>query len=275
MDAIVRPRSAGCFWAAVSVRYDAARGPCTFTVGSSEGTFAWDLFVVECVVFVARLENDAVDGSAPVGAGVGVAVASGPSDGRPSVVGSHSFGWRHALTAWRSVGEAGLVRAAQRGSEEAVAELFRRHWDGLHRAALLITGDAAAAEDIAQEAFLAALRGLGRFDVRRPLRPWMHRIAVNRAIDFSRARKLRREVADLAPDRPAAESEGSAMLDDELAAGLLRLEVEQRAVVVLRYVLELTPGEIATVLELPRGTVNSRMRRGLDALGELLGGEPE
>jgi RNA polymerase sigma-70 factor, ECF subfamily len=228
------------------------------------------------VVLVARLENDAVDGSAPIAAGVGVAVTSGPSDGRPpSVVGSHSFGWRHALTAWRSVGESGLVRAAQRGSEEAVAELFRRHWDGLHRAALLITGDAAAAEDIAQEAFLAALRGLGRFDVRRPLRPWLHRIAVNRAIDFSRARKLRREVADLAPDRPAAESEGTVMLDDELAAALLRLEVEQRAVVVLRYVLELTPGEIAVVLELPRGTVNSRMRRGLDTLGELLEGEPE
>jgi RNA polymerase sigma-70 factor (ECF subfamily) len=116
---------------------------------------------------------------------------------------------------------------------------------------------------------------LGRFDVRRPLRPWLHRIAVNRAIDFSRARKLRREVADLAADRPAAESERTVMLDDELAAALLRLEVEQRAVVVLRYVLELTPGEIAVVLELPRGTVNSRMRRGLDALGELLGGEPE
>jgi RNA polymerase sigma-70 factor (ECF subfamily) len=226
---------------------------------------------------VGRLEND---GSAPVGAGVRVAVASGASDARTKtrlspIAGSDSFGWRYALTAWRSVGEAGLVRAAQRGSEEAVAELFRRHWDGLHRAALLITGDAAAAEDIAQEAFLAALRGLGRFDVRRPLRPWLHRIAVNRAIDFSRARRLRREVADAAPDRPAVRTEVAPVLDDELADALLRLEVEQRAVVVLRYVLELTPGEIAVVLELPRGTVNSRMRRGLDALGELLGAEPE
>jgi RNA polymerase sigma-70 factor (ECF subfamily) len=224
------------------------------------GTFPGDRFVVECVVFVARLQNDAV--------------ASGPTDARTGTRAS-SFGWRHALTAWRSVGEAGLVRAAQRGSEEAVAELFRRHWDGLHRAALLITGDAAAAEDIAQEAFLAALRGLGRFDVRRPLRPWLHRIAVNRAIDFSRARRLRREVADAAPDRPAVRIEDAPVLDDELAAALLRLEVEQRAVVVLRYVLELTPGEIAVVLELPRGTVNSRMRRGLDALGDLLGAEPE
>src|SRR4051794_31919719 len=182
---------------------------------------------------------------------------------------------RRPVSAGARVADAVLVRAAQRGSEEAVAELFRRHWDGLHRAALLITGDAAAAEDIAQEAFLAALRGLGRFDVRRPLRPWLHRIAVNRAIDFSRARRLRREVADAAPDRPAVRTEVAPVLDDELADALLRLEVEQRAVVVLRYVLELTPGEIAVVLELPRGTVNSRMRRGLDALGELLGGEPE
>jgi RNA polymerase sigma-70 factor (ECF subfamily) len=228
------------------------------------------------VVFVARLGSDVVGGSASVDGGVDGAVASGArsTSGLASVAGSDSFGWRCALTAWRSVGEAGLVRAAQRGSEEAVAEIFRRHWDGLHRAALLITGDSAAAEDIAQEAFLAALRGLGRFDVRRPLRPWLQRIAVNRAIDFSRARALRREVADLVPDRPAAESEGAAVLDDEIAAAVLRLDVEQRAVVVLRYVLELTPGEIAAVLELPRGTVNSRLRRGLDALGELLGGEP-
>ena len=171
--------------------------------------------------------------------------------------------------------ERSWIRGARAGSVSDLEALFREHWPRAHRAAYLVVQDAAAAEDIAQEAFLAALRGLGRFDVRRPLRPWLHRIAVNRAIDFSRARKLRREVADLAPDRPAAESEGTVMLDDELAAALLRLEVEQRAVVVLRYVLELTPGEIAVVLELPRGTVNSRMRRGLDALGELLGGEPE
>ncbi len=188
-----------------------------------------------------------------------------------AIAGRGSLDRRRSLTPWRRVGEAALVRAARRGSEDAVGELFRRHWGALHRAALLITGDRAAAEDIAQEAFLAALRALPRFDVRRPLGPWLHRIAVNRAIDFARARTLRGEVADLVPDRPAA-GDDVAALDEELAAALARLGVEQRAVVVLRYVLELTPGEIAAALDLPRGTVNSRLRRGLDALGDALEG---
>jgi len=181
-----------------------------------------------------------------------------------------SLGRRRSLIARRRAGEAALVRAARRGSEDAVAELFRRHWDRLHRAALLITGDAAAAEDIAQEAFLAALRALPRFDVRRPLGPWLHRIAVNRAIDFSRARALRGEVSAGADERPTVSSESGPLLEDEIAAALMRLGVEQRAAVVLRYVLELTPGEIAAVLDLPRGTVNSRLRRGLDELQEVV-----
>ena len=108
------------------------------------------------------------------------------------------------LTRRSKVREAVLVRAAQRGSEDAVAELFARHWDDARRAALLVTGDRAAAEDIAQEAFLAALRALPRFDLRRPLRPWLHRIVVNRAIDFARARALRAEVGADAAGEPVA-----------------------------------------------------------------------
>src|SRR5215210_6305684 len=66
-------------------------------------------------------------------------------------------------------------------------ELFRRHWPAAHRAAYLVVHDSAAAEDVAQEAFLAAVRSLDRFDRRRPFGPWLHRIVVNRAIDFARA----------------------------------------------------------------------------------------
>jgi len=169
--------------------------------------------------------------------------------------------------------ESALVRAAQRGSVEAVDELFRRHWPSAHRAAFLVVHDSAAAEDIAQEAFLAALRALDRFDRRRPLGPWLHRIVVNRAIDWTRARALRAEsAADAAPEAPAPDA--PAPFDDDVLSALAELGPEHRAVVVLRHLLGYTPGEIATMLELPRGTVNSRLRRALDALARELEDAP-
>jgi RNA polymerase sigma-70 factor, ECF subfamily len=164
--------------------------------------------------------------------------------------------------------EGALLRAAKAGDSEALERLFRRHWPAAHRAAYLVVHDAAAAEDIAQEAFLAAVRALDRFDRRRPFGPWLHRIVVNRAIDFTRARALRREV-DADPD-PLAADERATAPSDEIMDALATLGPEHRAVVVLRYLLEYTPGEIADVLELPRGTVNSRLRRALDHLADTL-----
>lgn len=180
-------------------------------------------------------------------------------------------GRRRPLSRRARVGEGTLVRAAQNGSQDAIAELFARHWSPAYRAAYLVTGDAAAAEDIAQEAFLAAIRALPSFDARRPLRPWLHRIVVNRAIDFARARTLRKEVgAEAAGDTAAPPPADPQPLGDDVAAAVLSLGPEQRAVVVLRYLLEFTPGEIGAMLDLPRGTVNSRLRRGLDALGDAI-----
>ena len=176
------------------------------------------------------------------------------------------------IALWRPVraSDGALVRAAQRGSEAAVEELFARHWPDAYRTALLVAHDRSAAEDIAQEAFLSALRALPRFDRRRPLRPWLHRIVVNRAIDWARARRLRREVGVDALPEVAAPAEADDLGLGPLGAALGRLSPEHRAVVVMRYLLELTPGEIAATLDLPRGTVNSRLRRGLDALGIVL-----
>jgi RNA polymerase sigma-70 factor (ECF subfamily) len=164
------------------------------------------------------------------------------------------------------------LRAAQAGSVDAVEALYRSHWRPAYRAAYLIVHDQAAAEDIAQEAFLSALRALDRFDRRRPFGPWLHRIVVNRAIDWSRARALRGEVGEL-PDRGAAIDDPAASIDpstDEVAPALAALSPEHRAVIVLRYLLGYSPGEISKLLGVPRGTVNSRLRRGLDQLAGRL-----
>ncbi len=164
--------------------------------------------------------------------------------------------------------ERAWIRAAQSGDVAAFERLFRRHWPRAHRAAFLVVHDSAAAEDIAQEAFLAAVRALDRFDRRRPFGPWLHRIVVNRAIDFSRARSLWGETAARADPPTGPEAGGSAAreLSDATLRALASLPPEQRAIVVLRHLLEYTPGEIARMLELPRGTVNSRLRRALDRL---------
>ena len=172
------------------------------------------------------------------------------------------------------MGERAWIRGAQNGSVDDLEALFRAHWPRAYRAAYLVSGDAAAAEDIAQEAFLAAVRRLDTFDRRRPFGPWLHRIVVNRAIDFTRARKLRAEV-ELGDEMAVSDTSESGMHtvhtgDNRYLFALRELGPEQRAVIVLRYVLEYTPGEIAELLELPRGTVNSRLRRGLDRLKEVV-----
>ena len=158
------------------------------------------------------------------------------------------------------------VRGAQQGSAADLEALFEVHWPRAFRAAYLVTHDAAAAEDIAQEAFLSAIRNLDRFDRRRPFGPWLHRIVVNRAIDWTRARRLRAEV-ELGEAHAVEDPEPPR---EDVIAALARLPPEHRAVIVMRYLLDLTPGEIAEELGLPRGTVNSRLRRGLDTLGSEL-----
>jgi RNA polymerase sigma-70 factor, ECF subfamily len=168
--------------------------------------------------------------------------------------------------------ELAWIRGAQAGSLSDLEALFREHWPRAYRAAYLVVHDGPAAEDIAQESFLAAIRALDRFDRRRPFGPWLHRIVVNRAIDWARARALRAEVGD-APLAAVADDRPSDAFSPPVVAALGELSPDHRAVIVLRHLLEYTPGEIATLLDLPRGTVNSRLRRGLDELADRLEGE--
>jgi RNA polymerase sigma-70 factor, ECF subfamily len=169
--------------------------------------------------------------------------------------------------------EAELVRQARGGSPDAVETLVRRHWDGAYRAAFLIVQDAGAAEDIAQEAMLAAVRAIDRFDRRRPFRPWLHRIVVNRSLDWLRAHRRRSEVGAEVADRAAAgvqPTEHACELSDELMAALAALDPEQRALIVLRHLLGYRASELARMLDMPPATVRTQVARALARLRALL-----
>jgi RNA polymerase sigma-70 factor, ECF subfamily len=168
--------------------------------------------------------------------------------------------------------ERAAVRGAACGDTAAVATLFRAHWPGAYRAAWLVVRDDHAAEDVAQEGFVAALRALDRFDRSRPFGPWLRTIVTRRAIDATRARAARPREVDgaLALTLVPAPSADPVAVGAELLAAVRALPDEQRSVVVLRHLLELTPSEIADVVGVPTGTVNSRLRRGLDALAKAL-----
>src|SRR3954454_3291235 len=140
--------------------------------------------------------------------------------------------------------ERAWVRGAQAGSASDLEALFRHHWPRAYRAAYLVVHDAGAAEDIAQEAFLAAVRGLDRFDRRRPFGPWLHRIVVNRAIDWTRRQGLRGvgQADETSPGRLGAAGEAAqGGVGEDVVEALRALPGEQRALIVLRYLLEYTP----------------------------------
>ena len=151
----------------------------------------------------------------------------------------------------------GLPRTSRRSSARTGRPAYR--------AAYLVVHDAAAAEDIAQEAFLAARARARPLRPPPPVRPVAapdrrqprDRLGARpRAAPRGRAGRRRRPPSRRSADRTSSLRE------------LATLSPEHRAVIVLRYLLDYTPGEIAELLDLPRGTVNSRLRRGLDALKE-------
>jgi RNA polymerase sigma-70 factor, ECF subfamily len=169
--------------------------------------------------------------------------------------------------------DAALIRRARQGSADAVETLVRRHWDSAHRAAFLIVHDAAAAEDIAQEAMLAAVRSIDAFDRRRPFRPWLHRIVVNRSLDWLRARGRRNEVSAEQVAPPEGTVEPPDALSDELMRALAALDPDQRALIVMRHLLGYRSSELARMLALPPATVRTRLSRALARVRELLEAE--
>ena len=152
-----------------------------------------------------------------------------------------------------------LVEAARAGSQQARADLFSRHWRDAWRVARAICGDAQRAEDVAQDAILRALAQLDQYDPRRPFGTWLRRIVVNQALNAIRRDRRLVPIDDAAPV-PARELEG---WEPGLLAAVRGLPADRRAVVALRYGMDLSPAEIADAMSLPIGTVHSRLARGL------------
>jgi RNA polymerase sigma-70 factor (ECF subfamily) len=166
--------------------------------------------------------------------------------------------------------EAGLIRDAQRGDAAAFAEIVRRYQHAVHRVAYALTRNAADADDVAQETFVRAYKALDRFRVGEPLYPWLARIATNQAFSLFRSRKRRPETAleplvesgrqwgvDDDPADAAADEERRRHMQQAFA----QLSPEHQAVLTLRVVEDLSYEDIARTLNVPIGTVMSRLSR--------------
>jgi RNA polymerase sigma-70 factor (ECF subfamily) len=173
-----------------------------------------------------------------------------------------------------------LIAAARAGDRAATERLLRLHQPQIHAVCRRITGNDADALDATQEALIAVVRGLPRFDGRAKFSTWCYRIATNACLDELRRRRRRPVVGlpdhDGMPIEPvdarAGERIDAIAERDELDAALGELPIEFRAAVVLRDLCQLDYAEIATVLDIPAGTVRSRIARGRAQLAELLGG---
>jgi RNA polymerase sigma-70 factor, ECF subfamily len=162
-----------------------------------------------------------------------------------------------------------LVAEAAAGSPEAGEELFSRHWLAAWRLAFSVTRSAAAADDAAQEAFERAFRGLSSFNGRSSFRTWLSRIVLNESIDLAR-RQSRLQPIDAAETPSPEWSDDDAVRDRDLLDAVLALPLERRTAIVLRYWARHTPPEIAEILDVPLGTVHSRLGRALAELRSRL-----
>jgi RNA polymerase sigma-70 factor (ECF subfamily) len=169
-----------------------------------------------------------------------------------------------------------LARSIQRGEAEALNTLVERHHSPLLGFLYRLTGgDRALAEDLAQEAFLRVLRSIEQYAHPRPFKPWLYAIATNTARDYFK-RADTRYTDSMAEDfdSPADDPPDAHLLAAEdarqVAAAMAALPDHQRETVVLRYYQDLSLNEIAEALDVPVGTVKSRLSLGLKRMREML-----
>jgi RNA polymerase sigma-70 factor (ECF subfamily) len=175
-----------------------------------------------------------------------------------------------------------LAARAARGDRRALEVLLDRHANRIHALCRRVIVDPHDALDATQEAMIAIVRGIRRFDGRSAFTTWMYRVVTNAALDEVRRRNRRPQPRDLHGFEPRATSMafargGGSSLDErvgarvDIDAALAAIPEEFRVAVVLRDLCDLDYAEIATVLGVPPGTVRSRIARGRAALAEQLG----
>ena len=172
--------------------------------------------------------------------------------------------------------DADLVELARQGDEFAWEDLVRKHQEAVFRLAYLLIGDPDDAADISQETFIRASRALRNFDLQRPLRPWLMRIATN--LTRNRWRFLSRyrgALQRLGLSSKPAQSTLSRLDDrfgeyESLWKAVDKLSPKDREVIYLRFFLDMSIGESAEALNLAEGTIKSRTHRALRRLREAI-----
>ncbi len=175
-------------------------------------------------------------------------------------------------------GDIELIYLLQDGCLDALGVLYDRYRHLVHRTALVITGDQEAASDLLQDVFLRLFRFAYRIDPKRPIQPWLYRMTANLSYTWlKRDRRWLRPLEDLA-DWLAGSSKNNPheiveMRDDwdRVQVAVSNLPISQRVVVVLYYLNDLSVQEISEILEVPVGTVKSRLHYGRQALKKSLG----
>ncbi len=171
--------------------------------------------------------------------------------------------------------DADLIGAAQAGDMASLEILLDRHHDRIRAVCARVVGHGADADDAAQLALISIVKNLSSFDGRARFTTWSYRIATNAAIDELR-RRNRRRADSLDTDRPPPVAAPGNVADAAVArldvqGALDQLAEEFRLPVVLRDLCGLDYDEISEVLDIPPGTVRSRIARGRGKLADLIG----
>ena len=174
-----------------------------------------------------------------------------------------------------------LARLALAGREDGYRRLLERHRDPVFRLVRSLVGDSDAALDITQEAFVSGFAALKRYDPARPFRAWMSRIAVNKARDWARRRKVRSFFSRALPIDDAFNIADDAPLPDTIAShraelarviqAMATLPHNLREVLVLRTIEDFSEAETAIALGVSTKAVETRLYRARKQLAEALG----